>query len=104
MFTWQQAEIARDQMQRSLRAYVVMDAELANDREGGRPFVWFKAENMGQTPVYDLVFIVQTAVVNTMYERLPFADAMRTDCAGQREVGGEIRPPHSARHTPTASG
>jgi hypothetical protein len=86
-FTWEQAEVARDQTRRALRAYVVVDAEIGPDGAGRGQFVWFKAENMGQTPVYDFMLNVNTAVVRAPYEDLPFRESMRAGCA--RGHGGD---------------
>lgn len=47
LFTCQRAGIARCQTRRSLRAYAVVEAEPAQDRDGGRPHVKFTAENTG---------------------------------------------------------
>lgn len=81
-FTWEQAAVAREQTRRSLRAYVVVEAELATGREGGWPVVRLKAENMGQTPVYDLVYLAGTDSVSTVRrDPLPNPGLMRADCS-----------------------
>lgn len=59
VFTWQQANIAREQMQRALRAYVVIEAEMAPLNSEELIVITYKAENMGQTPVYNLFFMEQ---------------------------------------------
>lgn len=79
-FTWEQAAVARDQMQRSLRAYVVIEAELAAERGTGRPYVKFNAENMGQTPVYRLHYVVMTTLRQSSYDDLPFRETMLANC------------------------
>jgi len=61
-FTGWQAWIARDQEHRALRAYVVIKTELAAERDGKAPYIKFTAENMGQTPVYNLFFATQAII------------------------------------------
>jgi hypothetical protein len=56
-FTGWQAWIARDQEHRALRAYVVLNAELVQERDARPPCIKLTAENMGLTPAYDLVFV-----------------------------------------------
>lgn len=92
-FTWEQAAIARDQMRRALRAYVVVAAKLVRgsaDPEG--PLVQLDLENMGQTPVYDASVTPLTAALGIEETRLPFSMVMRLDCEhhlAQPQVRGE---------------
>lgn len=79
-FTWDQATLARDQTRRALRAYVVIEAELAAGSEDQRPYVKFTAENMGQTPVYNFFFNVITTLRAPPFEDLPFRELMLIDC------------------------
>ncbi|MBV9813051.1 MAG: hypothetical protein JO326_09865, partial [Acetobacteraceae bacterium] len=59
-----QAWIARDQEHRALRAYVVESVELRAAQDGRPPFVYLSVENMGQTPVYDLIFNTWASVLS----------------------------------------
>lgn len=78
-FTWQQAAVAREQMQRALRAYVIVEPQLTAHPKTGRPLVRFATENMGQTPVYDLFFVLQ-AGFRQGAETLPFQFVMTLTC------------------------
>ncbi len=61
-FTGWQASIAQDQERRTLRAYVVVKTELKAGSDGRPPHVKLIAENMGQTPAYDLFFSTEVFV------------------------------------------
>ncbi len=82
-FTGWQAWIARDQEHRTLRAYVVVGAELLADQGGKNPYVKLTAENMGQTPVYDLVFAASNSILDGYESISDTAKVMLTfDCSG----------------------
>lgn len=81
-FTWEQATVARDQTRRTLRAYVVADAELLLDHDRQGAFVEIAVENMGQTPVYDLFFVTWNSIIR-QYESLPYKHNLTFDCKGE---------------------
>ena len=80
-FTWDQAETAREQTRRSLRAYVVVEAELVRSNGGAQAKL--AAENMGQTPVYDLSYFVDAVAVEPS-EPLPSLSDFQTRCGALR--------------------
>ena len=83
-FTGWQASIAHDQERRTLRAYVVLDAELVAQRDTGQPVIHFKVENMGQTPVYDLYFDLRMSLAQPLYNGPPAEPAVVVDCSRPR--------------------
>jgi hypothetical protein len=90
-FTWEQAAVARDQMRRSLRAYVVATAKLVRGSADPKGLlVQIDLENMGQTPVYDASVTAMAAAVGIMESRVPFNLVMRMDC-GQYLAQPQVR-------------
>ena len=81
-FTGWQAWIARDQEHRALRAYIVVSVELVDSRGETGTFIRFTAENMGQTPVYDLSFEVTNERLAEYEQPSSFAQTnLRRDCS-----------------------
>ena len=87
-FTGWQAWTARDQEHRALRAYVVVKTELNPGGDGKSPHVKFTAENMGQTPVYNLFFSTEVFAEGRFGpEYLSYTPIdCREDAARQREL------------------
>lgn len=87
-FTGWQASIAQDQERRTLRAYVIVKTELTTRSDGTTPYIKLTAENMGQTPAYNL-FFATTAFIEggSEPERVRYIPIdCREDAAHQREV------------------
>lgn len=82
-FTYQQAEIARDSAQRQLRAYIVVEVELV--RSNDSPLAKLAAENMGQTPLYDLSYFVDAVAVEPG-QPFPSPSVLQTRCEALRPV------------------
>ena len=78
-FTGRQAAIARDQEHRALRAYVVVTGRLGTENNGQLAVVTLTYENMGQTPVYDLVFEGLNSVI-VGHQELPIKELLAINC------------------------
>ena len=61
------------------RAYVVLRAETTTDEESKRPVFRFTAENMDQTPVRNLFFVLWDELLDNPWGRPTVRD--RVDCA-----------------------
>jgi hypothetical protein len=79
--TRRQADTAQEALVASTRAYVVLRAEMATDDESKRPYAKITAENMGQTPVYNLFFATRSTSLDTPFERIPDHQRLHVDCA-----------------------
>lgn len=77
--TRRQADTAQEALVATTRAYVVLRAEVTTDEESKRPVFRFAAENMGQTPVRNLFFVLWDELLESPWGRPAIRD--RVDCA-----------------------
>ncbi len=85
-FTGWQAWIARDQEHRALRAYVLVNAELQRRVDNAIPSIKLSAENMGQTPVYNLTFNTWNSAIEG-YKDVAVPSFLAIDCRAMFPIG-----------------